>query len=116
MSKTKSFLKQFVAAFNGDTTEVEAQKAYRQAKAALESQLNSLKGDLVDKEEALEQSKEELNLAYVNNGKKISDRTFYVQRLFEAKNNMTMKEEALDQHKEKIKFVEEAITFIDSEI
>lgn len=101
----KSFVKQFVAIIEGDNTAAQAQNAYRQADAALTSQISSLEGDTVDKEQAVEEAKEKQKSARVNGGQKIENRPQYVANLLSAKNRVTEAEEALEVHLKKIAFL-----------
>lgn len=107
MSKTtiKSFVKQFVAAVKGDDATVVAEKVFRQAQSALNSQISSLQGDTVGLEDAVGDAKEALDKARINYGGVISDRNYYVRTLLDRKNAVTKAEEALETHKEKIDFL-----------
>jgi len=111
--KIKSFVKEFIAIVNGDNAEAAAQKALRQAESALKTQIASLEGDTISKEDAVEQAKETLSKAIVNNGTGISNRDAYVQNLLSSKNNVTKAEEALELHKEKIAFLKETLEGLD---
>lgn len=75
MSKVKSFINQFVAAVKGDDVEATAEKAYRQANSALKSQISSLEGDTINLEEKVNDAKEKLASAGINDGNLIADRT-----------------------------------------
>lgn len=116
--KVSSFIKQFIAVVQGDTAEATAQKVLRQADSALSTQLNNLKGDLVDKEGALQDAKDNLALARLNDGKDLpgSERPRYVERLFKAKNAVTLAEEDLEKHKAKIEFIESELKSLKEEV
>lgn len=115
MNKMKSFVKQFTAVLTGDNAEAQAQKALRQADSALKTQVASLKGDTISFEDKVEQAKENLGLARVNNGNLISSRDSYVQGILKAKNALTEAEEALKAHLEKIAFLEAELKALDEE-
>lgn len=107
MSKLNSFCKEFVAIIKGDDAEVRAQKAWRQCESGLKVQIAALKGDVIAKEDKVENAKEALGLARVNNGQLISDRETYVANLIDAKNRLTKAEKELEQHNAQIAFLEE---------
>lgn len=116
MNKTKSFIKQFVAAVTGDGAEVKAQKAYRQVSSAINSQIAVLKGESVDKESVLEAAEESMKNALVNGGESITDRNRYVQNLYDAKNHVTRAKDNLDVNQEKLSFLEAQLVALDEEV
>jgi hypothetical protein len=107
VSKTKSFVKEVVAILKGDDAEATAQKILRQADSAFKTQIASLTGDTIALEDRLEDAKESLRLARLNNGRVISDRNSYVRNLLDSKNSVTSAEEALDAHVAKLAFLKE---------
>jgi len=112
----KSFVKQFVALVKGDDATVVAEKNYRKAKAALETQLAIAKGDLVTYETELEDAQETVANALVNNGENIgSDSEGYVGRLLNAEEAVSEAEDNLESHKLLIKFFEDKLNELDSE-
>jgi predicted nucleic acid-binding Zn-ribbon protein len=120
MSVTKttisSFVKQFIATVKGDDVTAQAEKVFRQATSALNTQISSLEGDLIGLEDSLSDAKEALVLKRVNNGNSISDRNSYVSSLFTAKNSVTSAEEALDKHKAKITFLKEELKALTTQV
>ena len=117
MSKTKvkSFINSFVALVSGESDTVLAEKVWRQAESALASQIPALKGDLVTLEDKVEEAKEKLEKARLNNGNLISRRESYVEGLLIAKNAVTIAEETLADHKAKIAFLEEELKNLSKE-
>ena len=113
MNKMKSFVKEVVAIISGDNAEATGQKILRQADSALKTQIASLNGDTISLEDKVEDAKEALRLARVNNGKLITDRNEYVRNLLNAKNALTDAEEALEIHLEKIAFLQEQYDSLD---
>lgn len=113
--KVKSFLKQFVAIIKGDDAEALAQKVYRQASSALKTQISSLSGDTIQKEDAVTEAQEALAKARLNNGALISNRNYYVDSLFDAHNKVNQAEEALEKHLAKIEFLESELENLDNE-
>lgn len=107
MSKLNSFVKQFIAAVQGDDAEVQAQKAFRSADSALKVQIASLNGDVIKLEDDVQSAKETLASARINGGKVISDRNYYVEQLVNAKNRLTQAEKALKDHVAKVDFLTE---------
>ena len=114
MNKMKSFVKEVVAIISGDNAEATGQKILRQADSALKTQVASLNGDTISLEDKVEDAKEALRLARVNNGKLITDRNEYVRNLLNAKNALTDAEEALEIHLEKIAFLQEQYDSLDA--
>jgi hypothetical protein len=117
MAKTKvtSFVNQFLALVKGDSATVQAEKVFRQAQSALNVQINSLKGDTINFEDAITEAQEELAKAKVNNGLAITDRGSYVQVLLNKKNKLTTAEENLEGHKAKLSFLEETLKSLEAE-
>lgn len=114
MNKMKSFVKEVVAIISGDNAEATGQKILRQADSALKTQIASLNGDTISLEDKVEDAKETLRLARVNNGKLITDRNEYVRNLINAKNALTDAEETLAIHLEKITFLQEQYDSLDA--
>jgi len=113
MNKTKSFVKEIVALLKGDDAEATAQKVLRQADSAFKTQIASLTGDTISLEDAVEDAKEALRLARLNNGSIISDRNNYIRNLLEAKNTLTKAEEALEAHNAKLDFLKEQAALLE---
>lgn len=105
-----SFCKQFQAAVKGDTTAVQAEKALRSATSALQVQISNMEGDSISLEDNVDNAKEKLKLARVNNGLVISDRVSYVLNLVAAQNNVTEAENALEDHKSVLAFLVSELT------
>lgn len=114
----KSFIKGFVALVQGDTAEAQAQKVFRQVQAALNTQIAVMTGNSVEKEEAVEDAKEALNKARLNNGKELpsSERTRYVQNLVDASNALKEAEENLVAHNETLAFLKAELAALEAEI
>lgn len=116
MNKVNSFVKSFVAIVTGDDATAKAEKAKRQADSALRTHISILKGDVVGKEDAVTAAQEGLASAVVNNGSPISDRDYYVENLFDAKNRLTTAEQDFKKHQEKIAFLEAQLAGLDAEV
>lgn len=112
MSKTSSFVEQFVAFVKGDDAAVEAAKAERQAISALKAKIANLEGELVDAEQAVDDAKEAIKHARINGGRLISDRASYVETLVKAKNYLSGPAGA----QERIELKEETLEFLRSEL
>jgi hypothetical protein len=113
----KSFVKQFAALLQGDTAEVTAQKVFRQVQSSLNTQIAVMNGDLVAKEDAVTDAKEELNKARLNYGRELasSDRTAYVRNLINKKNAVESTQEALDTHLDTLAFLKRELSNLESE-
>jgi hypothetical protein len=107
MTKLNSFVSQFVAIVKGDDAQVQGSKAWRSAESALKVQIASLSGDLIRKEDVVEQASENLSKARVNNGVQISDRDQYISNLISAKERLVQAEKQLEAHQKTIAFLEE---------
>jgi hypothetical protein len=116
MNKVNSFVKSFVAIVTGDDSTARAEKAKRQADSALKTHISILKGDLVNKEDAVSAAAEAEQNAVVNGGNPITNRDSYVQELFSAKNRLTLAEQDLKKHQEKIAFLEGKLAGLDTEV
>lgn len=116
MSTVKSFVRQFIATVKGDDVQITAEKVFRQADSALRTQIASLKGDVIAKEDAVTEAKEARDQARINNGQKITNRDYYVEGLLSAKNNVTKAEQALKAHTEKIEFLESELVALSTEV
>ena len=116
MNTVKSFVRQFVAAVQGDDSTAKAEKAFRQADSALKTQIAALKGDVISKEDAVTDALEAQSLARINNGQPITNRDIYVQNLLSAKNIVTKAEEDLAKHIAKIEFLESELTALTAEV
>lgn len=112
----KSFVKQFVAIIKGDDAQAQGEKVFRQAQSGLNTHISNLNGELVDCETRVEDAKEALGIALVNNGKTISDRGRYVSDLLNAKNTVTAAEEVLEKHKAKIEFLVDRLKELEAEV
>lgn len=113
VSKTKSFVKEIVALLKGDDNEATAQKILRQADSAFKTQIASLTGDTISFEDAVEEAKEALRIARINNGRLIGDRSSYISNLIIAKNNLFDAEEALEDHVLKLEFLKEQAALLE---
>jgi predicted RNase H-like nuclease (RuvC/YqgF family) len=111
MSKTKleSFINQFVALLQGDDNKVLAEKNWRSANSAISMHINNLEGQTIDLEDKRDHAKENYKNASVNFGKKIEDRTQYVQNLLNARHEINEAEENLKFHLENIDLLKEML-------
>jgi len=107
MNKMNSFVKEFVALIKGNNIEVTAQKAWRQAESALKSHIAVKEGESIRLEDDLEEAKENLNKARINNGEEIKDSPLYINNLIRAKNKLIQAEEAYELHIEELQFLRE---------
>ncbi len=114
--KMKSFIKQFAAFVTGDTAEVQAQKNYRKAEAALKTQIAKLNGDTLTFEEALETAEENAKNALVNSGQPIDNREQYVRNLIDCDNEVEEAKDALKEHLELIEFLKGKLAQLDVEV
>jgi len=107
MNKLNSFISQFTSLIKGDGAEVQAAKAWRSAESALKVQIASLSGDLIRKEDAVEQAQENLVKARINSGSQITDRDQYIATLLSRKESLTKVTKELEAHQKTIAFLQE---------
>lgn len=113
MNKTKSFVKEIISLLKGDDAEATGQKVLRQADSAFKTQIASLTGDTIALEDRLEDAKEALRLARLNNGQLIGDRNSYIRSLLQAQNVIVEAEEALEAHNNKLQFLREQAALLE---
>lgn len=101
----KSFIREFTALVQGDSTTVVAEKALRSADKALAAQVANLEGDKIEFEEKLESALLNQKKARYNYGQPITNRTEYVNNLVVAKNAVTDAESELEEHNALITFL-----------
>jgi hypothetical protein len=118
MTKVESFINQFVALVKGDDASVIASKVWRQVDSSLKSQIPSLEGKLIRKEEAVEKAKECLRKALLNNGRELTiqeEDGLYCDNLIQAKESLKQAEKQLAAHKETISFLKEQHSLLKAE-
>ena len=109
----KSFVKEVVAIIKGDDAEATGQKILRAADSAFKTQIASLHGDTISLEDKVEEARETLTLARINNGKLITDRNQYISSILIAKNYLTDAEDILNEHLAKLAFLQEEFENLD---
>ena len=115
--KMKLFVQQFVAVVKGDDATALGIKPLREADATLTAQIAVLTGRNVQFENAIELAEEALNNAMVNGGKSIGGQgDSYITMLFSLKNELTDAKDALEVNQERIKFLQEVLTKLNSEV
>jgi hypothetical protein len=115
--KMKLFVQQFVAVVKGDDATALGIKTLREADATLTAQIAVLTGRNVQFENAIELAEEALNNAMVNGGKSIGGQgDSYITMLFSLKNELTDAKESLEINHERIKFLQEVLTKLNSEV
>lgn len=113
MNKMKSFVKEVVAIIQGDNAEATGQRILRQADSAFKTQIASLTGDTIALEDKLEDAKEALRMARLNNAQLIGDRNYYIRNLLQAQNVIVDAEEALEAHNNKLAFLREQAALLE---
>jgi len=114
-TSVNSFVNQFLAYVKGDSAEAQAEKAWRQAKSALNSEIARLDAVTVDLETDIENAQEALSKARINNGNQIEDRSAYLVNLLRAKNTLQAAEENLNEHLAKFEFFQTEIQNLEAE-
>jgi chromosome segregation ATPase len=107
--KLKSFVKEFVAMVKGDEAEAIGEKVRRKAEAGVETRLSSLKGHIVECEQYIEESEENLKHVRLNNGNPIKDMVTYVD-------NLIMAHKKVDEAKAKLEDVKHTIEVLQKEL
>lgn len=112
--KVTTFLKLAVAIISGDNAEATALKIQAKSKATLRAQIAVKTATTLDLEEVLQEKKDARNLARVNNGQLITDKTDYLQGILNAKRNEETAQANLDQHLADIKTLEEELALVEA--
>lgn len=116
MNKVKLFAKTFLAVVKGDTDEARMLKNLRKADAALETQIAIKKGTRVELETAIEEAKEALEKALVNDGNDITNGEAYVKLQIDRQNAVLRAEEALEVHNKNVTFLEDRRKALSTEV
>ena len=115
--KIKFFVQQFVAIIQGDDATVKGIKTLREADATLTAQIAVLTGKNVQLEIDIELAEEVLIKAMANNGQSIgSNGDRYINTLFSLQNSLTDAKDALETNQERIKFLQEVLIKLHSEV
>lgn len=93
-----SFVNQFAAAIKGDTAEATAEKAWRQAKSALQTGIARLEGDTINFEDKVTTAEENLAGAKINNAQMITDRDAYLQNILNSEATLKSAKKVLENH------------------
>lgn len=112
----KSFVKGFVAYVTGDDSTAQAEKTLRQADAALNTHIHAIKGELIDLEQSVTDSKENAAKALLNHGKSIDDRDSYVRGIINAENRITEAVDTLEAKQTLLKTLEDKLAEINAEV
>lgn len=109
MTKMESYIEEAVALIKGDDAKAIAAKNWRKSVSAFKVQLAAMEGNLISKEDNVENAKEILKKALYNNGVLIGDNQgdVYVQKQIDAQNEVEKAEKDLAAHKKTIVFLEE---------
>ena len=109
MTKMESYIKEVAALIKGDDADALAMKIWRKSVSAFKVQLAAMEGNLISKEDKVENAKEILKKALYNNGVLIADDRGgdYIQNLIYAQNSLEQAEKELAAHKKTIAFLEE---------
>jgi len=97
-STVKTFVEQFVALVKGDEAAATAAKVERQRIAALNTAFHNANGDLVDKEQRVQDAEDYVVKCRLNHGREISNRQSYVSNLIAATEKVKDAQEALEAH------------------
>lgn len=108
MTKMESYIEEAVALIKGDDAKALATKNWRKSVSAFKVQLAALEGNLISKEDKVENAKETLKKALYNDGVLILDGggEQYIQKQINAQNALEAAEKELAAHKKTITFLE----------
>ena len=108
MTKMESYIEEAIALIKGDDAKALAIKNWRKSVSAFKVQLAALEGNLISKEDKVENAKEVLKKALYNNGVLIGDNRGdeYIQNLINAQNKIENAEKELEAHKKTMAFLE----------
>ena len=117
MTKMESYIKEVAALIKGDDADALAMKIWRKSVSAFKVQLAAMEGNLISKEDKVENAKEILKKALYNNGILIADDKgdVYVQNQIDAQNRVEQAEKELAAHKKTIAFLEAQYALLKAE-
>lgn len=117
MTKMESYIKEAVALIKGDDATSVATKNWRKSVSAFKVQLAAMEGNLISKEDKVENAKEVLKKALYNNGVLIGDNQgdSFIQNIINAQNSVEQAEKELVAHKKTIAFLEEQYSLLKAE-
>lgn len=98
------FVQKFVELTKPDST-AEAEKTYRQAKAAVKAHISSYEGDLIDLEDSLQEAKESYSNSILNHGHPIIKRGQYISNIISEKNKVSTLETQVEELNELIELL-----------
>lgn len=110
---TNSFIKLILAYLKGDEAEAKAIRIQKRGSAVLGIEISSLRSKILQVEDQVEQCKEELTRATINNGDISFSEDTYITRMISAKNNLVQHENKLKDLREKLEFFEERKAFVE---
>jgi len=106
--KVKSFIKQTIATFKGETDKAVAERNFRKATAALEGQIAALKSKEVEVEEEMNTAKESLNKALYPSDA-IDKAQEYINSIRSSQETVNQKEKELKDVQESAKFYKQLL-------
>ena len=117
MTKMESYIEEAVALIKGDDAKAIAAKNWRISVSAFKVQLAAMEGNLISKEDKVENAKEVLKKALYNNGVLIGDNQgdIYIQNQIDAQNKVEQAEKELAAHKKTMAFLESQYALLKAE-
>jgi uncharacterized protein (DUF342 family) len=110
----QSFVNQFAAIIKGDTAEATAEKAWRQAKSGLQTEIAKLEGNTISLEDKVTTAQENFTSAKVNSGQLITDREGYVAGILRAKAELNSCEKTLKNHLENLNLLKDTLVELET--
>lgn len=110
MANKKSYTEKVEALIKGDAAKDIAVKNQKQLASAIKSQLAMKEATRMDKEDAIENAREEVEKTLLNNGKAITakDREDILQKYYNAKHALERAEDELVNHDKEVDWLNEA--------
>lgn len=113
MGNVTSFVKEVLARLSGNEGQVVAEKNYRKAKSAINSQLAALRAKEVDEESAVENAEEQLhNAKYPTD--LIDDNKYYVQNIVAAETKLKSAQNSLEETRTSIEYFDALLKEFDT--
>lgn len=111
----KSYVRQTIAMFKGDTDKALAEKNYRSASSHIKVQISGIEGKMVEAEEKIELANEALKAAKFPT-ERISDSSSYLHGIRDAKSRLEEAQEVLNDLKEDKSFYEGLLAEYEEEV
>lgn len=110
-----TFIKLVIATIMGDDATAKAIRIQKRASTVLGIEIASIESAILQKEDNVEQAKEALLQATINQGSTNFSESSYTQRIICAKNRLVEQSKQLEELREKLEFFKERKAFVEGD-